>query len=202
MARMTEILKENLEFYCDTYYQSIEGAVAICSGLYIAITGVITWLIKNMLLRSFYFREAGINGTGGEEVMDYIASKMGRSIWDKYTLIILFECVILWLCIFILYRGVKNYDIYKKRWLVTLIPIAVTVIELGILYYFFIQDMGLVEISLSQWKLICEFVLLFLVALPQILSGRLLMTLEMRKAEEPILLMLLECLTNWVLEKL
>lgn len=202
MARRDEILKENRGFYCDTYYKRRNGWFAIFLISSFIITGVLALRIKNLVLWNYYFAQASLEGTNGREVEDYIVSKIGSAGVNGYIWIIIIAGVLMTICSLLFRIVIKNYDMYKYRAWITGCPLIVSALEFIAFFFMLGSEVNIFTDSPFRGRLILGFVLFAFNLAPQVLSSRLFVTWDLRKADEEWLLKILDFFADRLLERM
>lgn len=202
MARRDEILKENRGFYCDTYYKRRNGWFVTFSAFSFIITGGLALRIKDLVLWNYYFAQASLEGTNGREVEDYIASRIDGMGVNEYIWIIIIAGVMMAVCNRLLCIAIKNYDMYKRRWLITLCPLAVSVLEFIAFAVMLGREVNNFTDSPFRGRLILGFLLFAANLAPQLFSSRLFITWDLRKADEEWILKIMDFFADRLLERM
>ena len=194
-----EIIQENRKFYCSTYihmWNRVEDLLGISC---VVISGIFIWIVRNNLLKYYYLRQASYEVLGDREVLDWVDGQVREHWLNGYTiaLIGILLGVIVW-GLFIRH-GRKNYEYYKNRWLVSLLPVVLILILTGI----FIGNMGGMvrdgEFAFAIVNLEAALMSAFHVLL--LFSCRCLITIELRK-DDNAFWRFMEWLADYELSKL
>lgn len=186
-----EILTENRDFYCKTYYlyaDKVQHCIMSC--VFLILAGSIIWLVKERFILSGYMRKASYQLLDGE-VLQWAKEQMqGVSAASTLGLAIGFGIFALYIVCMNLF--VKNYELYKKRVRITIIPFSFVVILGLVLGIYLVYDAG------GTWKLI---IIELLISLIPATVSRLLITAEAREPDN-FILKWIEILANYILKKM